>query len=227
MINEAKHTDNSMNLYEWLQIHYSEDEMRSIFLNMDRALKYIHDHDYCIGSFSPIDIHVLNNEDDYIQFEKLVKLSDDSEIKREMIREDIFNSAFIQIGFYSKTLQYLKPDYLKEEFDAFAQFIPSDDVPYYRGVIQRGASVYYCEYTAERQKRDLVELEKQLGDESSVPDREISNAEMTNKKINDVIYRRISGMREAAFVNLLIIPTIIIAIVVIVTIIGLILGLFA
>lgn len=220
------HTNDSVSLYEWVQIHYNEDEMRSIFLNMDRALKYIHDHDYCIGSFSPMDIKVLNNEDDFIHFENIIKLPLDSAEKRELIREDIFNSSFIQIGLYSKTLRYLKPDYLKENFDAFAQFVPSDDIPYYRGVIQRGASVYYCEYALEKQKRDLSELEKQLGDTESIPDRDVSNDEMTNKKINDVIYRRISGLRESAFANLLIIPTIILAILLIVTIVGLIIGLF-
>ena len=195
---------------QWVKDHYSEEELRSIFLNMDRALKYIHDHGYCIEIFYPTEIEVLNNNIEYIQFKKLVELSSNPDIRREMIKEDIFNSSLIQVGIYSKSLKYLNPDFLRENFDEFAQFIPQDDIPYYRGVIQRGASVYYCEFALEKRNRDLEELEKELGEEGGkelvkVPE----NEDMTNAKVNDKIYGPINGMKDAAFVNLLLIPTII------------------
>ena len=203
----------SATLEQWVQTHYSEDELRSIFLNMDRALKYIHDHGYCIEVFYPTEIKVLNNEDDHIQFNKLVELSQDSSIRREMIKEDIFNSSLIQIGIYSKSLKYLTPEFLKENFDSFSQFIPADDIPYYRGVVQRGASVYFCEYAVEKRNRDLIELEKQLGDdENKTLIKQPQNEDLTNNKVNDQIYRQINGLRDAAFVNLLLIPTIILGI---------------
>lgn len=202
----------SCTLKEWVSTHHSEDELRSIFLNMDRALKYIHDHGYCIEVFYPTEINVLNNEDDHIQFKKLMELSKDYDSSRNMIREDIFNSSLIQISTYlNMPIEHLNPEFLKENFDSFAQFLPNDDVPYYRGVIQRGASVYYCEYSIERRKRDLEDLEKQLG-EIDAEDKKViettpSDAEITNKKVNDVIYRQISGIYEqAAFLNILIIP---------------------
>ena len=56
----------SVTLLEWVNSHRSEEEMRSVFLNMDRALKYIHDHGYCIDEFYPTEINVLNNDDNYI-----------------------------------------------------------------------------------------------------------------------------------------------------------------
>lgn len=203
----------SATLEQWVQTHYSEDELRSIFLNMDRALKYIHDHGYCIEVFYPTEIKVLNNEDDHIQFNKLVELSQDSSIRREMIKEDIFNSSLIQIGIYSKSLKYLTPEFLKDNFDSFSQFIPADDIPYYRGVVQRGASVYFCEYAVEKRNRDLIELEKQLGDdENKTLIKQPQNEDLTNNKVNDQIYRQINGLRDAAFVNLLLIPTIILGI---------------
>ena len=203
----------SATLEQWVQTHYSEDELRSIFLNMDRALKYIHDHGYCIEVFYPTEIKVLNNEDDHIQFNKLVELSQDSSIRREMIKEDIFNSSLIQIGIYSNSLKYLTPEFLKENFDSFSQFIPADDIPYYRGVVQRGASVYFCEYAVEKRNRDLIELEKQLGDdENKTLIKQPQNENLTNNKVNDQIYRQINGLRDAAFVNLLLIPTIILGI---------------
>lgn len=202
----------SVTLLEWVNSHRSEEEMRSIFLNMDRALKYIHDHGYCIDVFYPTEINVLNNDDKYIQFKKLVELSKDYEISKEMIKEDIYRSSVIQIGLYTNSLNHLNPEFLKENFDAFSQFIPNDDVPYYRGVIQRGASVYYCEYALEKSKRDMEDLEKQLG-ESNTNVEVNSNQDITNKKVNDLIYRQINGVGEAAYLNIALIPIIILGII--------------
>ena len=203
-LNSNSNTE-SVTLSEWVNSHRSEEEMRSIFLNMDRALKYIHEHGYCIDVFYPSEINVLNNDDRYVQFKKLVELSKDYEIAKEMKREDIFRSSFIQIGMYTNSLNYLNPEFLKENFDSFAQFIPQDDVPYYRGVVQRGASVYYHEYTDERSKRDYEELSKQLGDDNKIV--EIPKVkDMINTPQNDVIYRQINGVNEAAFLNMALIP---------------------
>ena len=214
----------SVPLDEWVMTHPSDDDLRNVFLNMDRALKYIHDHGYCIQAFYPTEISVLNNEDDHIQFNKLVKLSSDFSTRKNMIKEDIFRSSLIQVGIYSNCLKNLNPDFLKENFDSFTQFIPSGDVPYYRGVIQRGASVYFCEYALEKRNRDLQDLEKQLGEEGSEEEKQLQltqeNTSITNDKINDSIYKQINGLKDAAFINALIIPTIILTIILVFAIIS-------
>lgn len=211
----------SVSLNEWISSHHSEEELRTVFLNMDRALKYIHEHGYCIEVFYPSEIQIINNAPDHIQFKKLIQLSSDFSIRRDMIREDIFNSSLIQIGYYSNSLKYLTPDFLKENFDAFTQFVPSGDVPYYRGVVQRDASVYFCEYAQEKNNRDLEELEAQLESEGGnnkdgktrilSTNRNIGVQPITNDKINDSIYRQINGLNDSAFINLLIIPTVTLA----------------
>lgn len=213
----------SVTLLEWVNSHRSEEEMRSVFLNMDRALKYIHDHGYCIDEFYPTEINVLNNDDNYIQFKKLVELSKDYEIAKEMRREDIFRSSFIQIGLYTNSLNHLNPTFLKENFDSFAQFLPQDDVPYYRGIIQRNATVYVCEYRKEKDLRDLEDLERQLGGEASnvTAINEPSEDQIINKKVNDVIYRQINGMSEAAFLNVALMPIVILIIIAIIAIVAL------
>lgn len=213
----------SVTLLEWVNSHRSEEEMRSVFLNMDRALKYIHDHGYCIDEFYPTEINVLNNDDNYIQFKKLVELSKDYEIAKEMRREDIFRSSFIQIGLYTNSLNHLNPTFLKENFDSFAQFLPQDDVPYYRGIIQRNATVYICEYRKEKDLRDLEDLERQLGGEASnvTAINEPSEDQIVNKKVNDVIYRQINGMSEAAFLNVALMPIVILIIIAIIAIVAL------
>lgn len=206
----------SISLAEWLSNHPSEEEIRTVFLNMDRALKYIHDHGYCIEVFYPTEIQILGNEIDHIQFKKLLELSKDIDRRRQMIKEDIFNSSLVQIGIYSNSLKYLKPEFVKENFDSFQQFIPSGDVPYYRGVIQRGAAVYFCEFAIEKNNRDLQDLERQLGEGGGdgkalikSSGKNIGTEAITNDKINDSIYSQINGLKDSAFINILILPTLV------------------
>lgn len=226
----SSENNNSVSLAEWIETHHSEEELRSIFLNLDRALKYIHDHGYCIEVFYPTEIRVLNNEDDHIQFNKLIELSKDPAIRKQMIKEDIFNSSFIQIAIYSNCLAYLgnNLDTLKENFDDFARFVPEGDVPYYRGVVLRGASVYFCEYALEKRNRDLAELEKELGEDNGGKTliKSSDNEDITNNKVNDVIYRQINGMKDAAFVNMMLIPTIILGVLLVFELISWIISLF-
>lgn len=214
MIVPFKQNYESMSLSDWVLSHPGEEDLRTTFLNMDRALKYIHDHGYCIQVFHPSAIEVLNNDEDYIQFKYLMELSGDPVTRKQMIKEDIFNSSLIQIGIYSNSLKYLSPEFLKENFDSFVQFLPPSDVPYYRGVIQRKAGVYFCEYALEKRNRDLEELENELGEMTEESDRQYirdfnSGVSITNDKVNDVIYKQINGMKDAAFVNWLLVPTVV------------------
>ena len=77
MISNNYRNYESCNLDEWIKIHSSENDMKELFLNMDKALKYIHEHDYCINDFSPTQIDVLENRPDYVQFVSLIQLSPD------------------------------------------------------------------------------------------------------------------------------------------------------
>lgn len=209
----------SVSLDEWLYFHTSEDERREVFLNMDRALKYIHEHGYCIGVFYPTEIQVLGEQVDHIKFNELTPLAFNERERRTMINEDIFRSSLIQIGIYSNTLKYLTPQFLKENFDSFIQFLPNGDVPYYRGIVQRGATVYFSDYANEKANRDIADLENQVnggsGKESGGKALAKAGAfragiePISNDSINDSIYRQINGLKDNAFVSLVIIPTII------------------
>ena len=203
---------NAVTLYDWYNLHHDEDDRRTLFVFLSKALKYIHDHGYCVMVFHPSLIFVLYDNPECIQFTKLMELPDDEEERKNIIKEDIFHSAFIQIGLYSNTLAKLSPDFLVNNFDSFVEFLPAGDAPYYRGVVQRGASIYFCQFDVEKAKRELADLKKQFGEkvdnqEESIFDNE-SETDLTNKKYNDYIYKQISGYQDAAFVHLLIIPTI-------------------
>ena len=225
IINFNNNTE-ATNLNSWISSFRDEEEMRTIFLNMDRAMKYIHDRGYCVKSFDPRQIEILNNSIDQIKFNTLLEMPDDYAMRKKIIKEDIYNSSFIQIGLYAKCLNYLNPEFLKSNFDKFSQFLPEGDIPYYRGVIERGASVYFCEYAKEKRNRDLTALESELGGsvgggKSLVKSNgnSIYDDININDKINDNIYKQINGMSDAAFASFLIIPTIILAISIAITLI--------
>ncbi len=218
----------SVSLDQWVLMHPSMEELSSVFLNLDRALKYIHDHGYCIEVFYPTEIEILNDSDSYIQFNKLIELSHDPEVRKRMIQEDIFRSSFIQVGLYSNSLNYLTPEFLKENFESFTTFLPTDSVFYYRGVIERGASVYLCEFVMEKRNRDLQELEKELGEDSSVSEKTLSKQkdDLTNHRINDRIYHQINGLKDAAFISWLFVPTLVLGALVLLSVIAWIFSLF-
>lgn len=218
---------NSITLAEWISENPSVEDLRIVFLNMDRALKYIHEHGYCIEVFYPTEIEILNNELDHIQFNRLLELSKDPLRKKVMEKEDIFKSSLIQVGIYSGTLSQINPNFMKENFDKYVYSLPSVDVPYYRGVIERGAHVYFCEFVTERSKRDLADLENQLSEGEGKGKQLLkSNGQnigiesITNDKINDTIYSQINGLRDAAFINYLIYPTLILIILVVLGVIA-------
>ena len=200
-------------LLEWVGEHHSEDEQREVFLNMDIALKYIHEHGYCIEVFHPNRIEVLDGQPDHIQFVNIMELPKDPTLSKDMIKEDIFNSSFVQIGIYTNTLRSLTPDFLRTNFDEIARFVPEGDIPYYRGVVQRGAAVYLSEYASEKAIRDLESLNRQLQESegktptNAAPEHHEAKP-LSNDRINDRIYRQINGFRDAAFISYLLIPTI-------------------
>ena len=208
-----RHTVEKSTLLEWVKEHHSEENMREVFLNMDIALKYIHDHGYCIEVFYPTHIEILNKQPDHIQFDNLIELSHDPISRKQMIKEDIFNSSLIQIGLYTNTMRSLTPEFLRSNFDDIVRFIPEGDVPYYRGVVQRGASVYFSEYALEKRNRDLEQLNKQFAEMEGGAPLQKSNGHYTseplaNDRINDSIYKQINGLKDVAFISYLLIPTI-------------------
>lgn len=217
----------SVSLSSWVGSFCDEQEMREIFLNMDRAMKYLHDRGYCIKSFDPRNIQILNNSIDQIKMEVL-PLPDDYVERKKIIKEDIYNSSFIQIGLYAKCLPYLKKDFLKSNFDKFSEFFPEGDIPYYRGVVDRGASVYFCEYATEKANRDLATIEKELSGEGEMvgvdkPRTNSLNGLVVNEKINDSIYK-LRSRSDAAFVSALIFPTALLVIGMVIALISLIIS---
>ncbi len=197
--------EQSESLLSWINSHKNnQEELRSIFLNLDCALKYVHDHGYCVANFSPTSISVLNDNARCIQFKQLIELPKDLAQREEIIRQDIFKSSFLQIAIYCNMLNSLTFQILKEKFNDLIFFLPAEDIGYYRGIIERGASVYFCEYRLEDFRRKLSSL-----GENNAKFNMINEIIAGNNYFNSLIYQKINNSSNAAFIHFLIIPTII------------------
>ncbi|MBR2247763.1 MAG: hypothetical protein IJ880_12220 [Bacilli bacterium] len=242
---EVKDKADGISLEEWFRGLHDDEELREAFINMDLAMKFVHENkNSCVKSFNPKDIRILNNSLRQIKFNTLLKMPKDDYDRKELVKEDIYSSAFLQIAAYMNNvstnsyndhsitdfLANMKPDFLRQNFDSFTTFIPEKDVPYYRGVVQRGASVYFSEFVKEQKKRDLMALEKEIDggmgqSSSNTASRSKESGKSLvksnghwsgdsliddNSAINSRIYGGIENMDIAAFTKAYVLPIIMI-----------------
>ena len=208
-------------MQEWLTHYHNQEEYQNLFINMDLAMKYIHDQGYYIESFALDTIDILNHSVKQIKFNQLKEMPLDFSSQKDLVRDNIFLSAVLQIGIYANCLQYFQGEaitYLKQNFGDFSIFLPEEDIPYYRGVIERGASVYLSSYVGERKKRDLNNLDQQINDEGSGKGKTLVKTNGTSLTAEDLVpqniaelqdvYRNLSK-KDAAFARALIYPILI------------------
>jgi hypothetical protein len=209
-------------LNEWLQGYHTNDQLQNLFVNMDIAMKYIHNQGYYISSFALDRVTLLNQSIRQIKFQDLAPLPYDISEKKRIVRDNIFMSAVLQVGLYAKCLQHFTMNTipsLKENFQDFSIFLPPEDVPYYSGIIEKGASVYYSEYVGERKKRDLQNLEKEVSSNSGESQgKSLVKTNGTNytaedflphnEEANEIIYASLAR-KEAAFARALIYPVLV------------------
>lgn len=200
----------NITLNEWFKEPHSEDDKRKLFLYMDSAMKYVHEMGLCVNMFDPKKIELLNSSLEYVKFDELYDIGElDYNVQQKIINKDIFKSAIFQVLLYSKFDLKTTTDFVKEHFDEFTSFLSEKDIPYYRGVVERGASVYFIEYEAERVKREANDIEKELnGNDVVVQDNKELEQMLSNNKVNRLIYGE--NLSKSAFINILLYPTIII-----------------
>lgn len=217
---------NSITLNEWYELHYDEDSILPLKLGMDSAMRYIHEKGCYITSFNPNNIHILNGSYQQIKFDNLaVADGSDGMQMRDIVRENISDLSDIGVGIHCHFPNqiYINKSFLKNNFSMFELYLPESDVPYYKGIFERGAGVYYNDYIMEKRRRDLEELEKEVNGTSTGYSNGMGNSlvksnghsllgkpDLTNRKINDGIYGQLGRRNDnSAYVSLSILPFII------------------
>lgn len=214
--------------YDGVKFTRPEEELKEVFINQDKAMRYLHSQGFRVESFDPRSIDLVDGSKELIRFNKIHQMSERDNVD-EIIREDILTDAFLQIGLYTHTLAHLSEGFLKEHYDEISQNLPSDVVPYYRGVVTRGAKVYLGDFLKEKSERDYNALKKELGEEVSADDMDkfdnVGEEVLTNKQINDMLYKellekkKIKRFSDFAFVHVLLLPTLMLAISIIICLI--------
>lgn len=203
----------AVKLRNYLQNNQDIEQNRKLFYEMSKTMEYIHGHGYYIKSFNLDEVEILNLEKlSPIQYNTVIKM--DEENKEERTHEDIYNLAFMQIGIYSDMLDVLRPEFLKDHFESFTIFLPEDDVAYFRGIVTKGASVYYSKYIDERNKMKMHQLIDQTGEASSIGNgKQKSKSTAVGRAFVDKdtkkLYTDISRP-DAAYISFLLIPLIMI-----------------
>ena len=90
-------TNNTITLNNWIKESHSDDERKELFLSMDMAMKYVHDRGYCIKTFNPKEIELLDGSISKVKFNTLLEMPLDNEYQKKLMREDIFNSSMLQV----------------------------------------------------------------------------------------------------------------------------------
>ena len=85
-LNSSNNDYDFVSLESWIKTRHSEDEMREVFLNMDRAMKYVHDRGYCVKSFHPKEIELINHELNQIRFRTLLEMPTSSLDRKRYIK---------------------------------------------------------------------------------------------------------------------------------------------
>lgn len=210
-------------LRDWLRQPHTIEEYQSLFLVMDMTIHYIHDRGYGIlnkrgkGGYPELDtnrVTITPGKNPHVSFLDIDSV--DASYQKQLVRENIYSNAYTAIKTYSNFQEELNHTFLKENFQEFESFLPEEDIPYYRGIIEKNASVYYAEYV---QKRIEKQIEKEGGAlTGGTHGSSLSKSTEVGKQIASE-YSQLDN-NIAAFIHMYIFPTIIISLSLIIPIIA-------
>lgn len=206
---------NAITLKEWLGEFHTQKEYQSLFMVMDMTMHYIHDQGYGIltkrnrdgyPEFDTSRVMIIPGDSPRVLFSDIDAV--ESSYQKQLVQDNIYCAAYTAIKSYAGFNEELNHTFLKNNFREFELFLPEEDIPYYRGIITRGASVYYAEYV---QKRLEKEIEKEGGSLQEIGQ---GNSLSKSTEIGKAIasqYGELDTSNRAAFVHMYIFPAIILS----------------
>ena len=197
----------TMTLAQFIQTYDSSREkdvpiIQDMLLSLDKKMKMYHDNNYIITNFD------INRTTIYEKVDEKGNLIFDADFSeyapidqsRFTTTDNIFYLSCLAIGIYNNCLSYInpaQPKFLKENFNLFAENMPTDVVPYYRGIIERGFSVYLNEFVESKTQQEIAKMQQeaeQMRAQEEERQKKEAKAKPLSSKDNDVW-----GTRESAF----------------------------
>lgn len=161
----------TMTLNEFINTYNSSSDkdvpiINDMLLAMDKKMKMYHDHNYVITSFDINKTYIYQAKD---LNDNLIFDADYSEWapvgeSNYTFKDNVFYLSCLAIGIYNNCLSYInpaEPKFLRENFNLFAENMPSDVVPYYRGIIERGFSVYLNEFVDSKNEQEIAKIQEE------------------------------------------------------------------
>ncbi len=199
--------NNIESVASWISYHNVNNNkdlelFKRLFYNMDKEMKKLHMNNYYIKDFNINNILVSG---DYIKYTAISLLDSD---KSYFINRNIYYLACFELAIYSECLNYINPDnkeYLKENFNDFAVFIPNDFLAYYKGIFVNGSSVYLSDYMNIKSKREMKDSTS-FGNNSNIS----TNGKNMSYNKSTLAGRLLTDDNKAAFIQVFLFPVIII-----------------
>lgn len=204
MNNDNLDQKNYISLADWAPMHDSMEEKREFLLNADIALKYLNSNGMRVDSFDFNDIFIVDGNLREIKYNVI---SNVGTVTPADVKSNIYEESKMALYLYLYPCEYIDDNFLKKHFTEFSFAFPSDDVPYYKGIFERGASVPFSDFDFQKRKMELEKLSdatKKDGDSDLMGDIDFS---MLSKPNNDEINKKL--YREAAFAKTIALSTII------------------
>ncbi len=212
-----------MNMEEYFWAYPSNDQRQKLFSGFHGTLEFLHGNGYVSENMHPSMIIVLDEDAKHIRIVRIAKIPDDMDMaeRKKLVQEDIKNAVIVQIGLFTGTLPYLRGsrddilNFFKEHFDEIAQFLPEGDAPYYRGVLN-GAVVYYCDFFIKKKEIEFNNLQQQTG--NVIQGNFLQGSRNAVNAAAEEVYPFVK--KDAAFIHMLIIPTVVVVLITIFAIIS-------
>lgn len=228
--NENQNNYKTMTLNEFIQTYNSSSEkdtpiINDMILAMDKKMKMYNENNYVITSFdiNKINIYEAKDSDGKLIFDAYYP--DYAPVGPDTFtpKDNVFYLSCLAIGIYNNCLSYInpaKPKFLKENFNLFAENIPTELVAYYRGIIERGFSVYLNEFVESRNQQEIEKM-KQEAERMRIEEEE-KRKQAEKKEAPRIRNNDVWGTSDAAFSSVAFFPMIFLLLGVIIPIIFLI-----
>lgn len=218
-----KDIENVQTLKQWILAHNVNSdkdlkEFGNLFYNLDLGMRKLHDNGYYVASFN---INSILIQGDFVQFQGVNKFPFDN--KEYFVHQNIYYLSCLAIGIYNDCLDYINPDnkeMLKTNFESFSEFIPSDVVPYYKGIIMRDSTVYLSDYIKSKVQIEIQKEQESLGGSFNSSNKSRGASTYTKSTLMGKLYSdREDNSNISAFIQIFLFPIIILLLAILIPII--------
>lgn len=193
-------------LRQYLTYNKDPNEVEGIFINLDKQLKYLHSNGYCVNELNSDSIlleqskYTSSDNQSVFMFSSISRSND---IEKDY-SSNIIDLSKLAIGAYISTengfcdYSQLSTDYIKKYFGEISSYLPNPD--YFSDIIMRSELSYYSDF-----------IKKESGN---------SKSNSIQKAKTNEYGKMYAREDEAAFVQLVFYPVIIISIITVIAVLS-------